>query len=83
MKSSARTSSPAKLAIVAAAALLATAPAALADEKLEYAEKVEPICKANSEANPWAPTGLITRNAGNTTAEWHLCRSMMGTSAIN
>jgi hypothetical protein len=40
-----------KLLLAFAVAMLVLAPVALADEKSEYAEGVEPICKANSEAN--------------------------------
>jgi hypothetical protein len=40
-----------KLGLALAVALLVTVPVALADERDEYVEKVEPICKANSEAN--------------------------------
>jgi hypothetical protein len=49
--SSARISSLSKLVLASALALLLVVPAASADEKGEYAERVEPICKANSEAN--------------------------------
>lgn len=51
MGSSARMSSLPKLALAAAVALLVVVPVALADTRSEYAEGVEPICKANSEAN--------------------------------
>lgn len=53
MGSSATTSSLPRLALALAVALLVTAPLALAatPEQVEYAEGVEPICKANSEAN--------------------------------
>ncbi len=53
MRSSARKWSLPKLALAAALTLLVVAPVALGtqQEKAEYAEKVEPICKANSEAN--------------------------------
>ena len=53
MGSSATTSAPLRLALAVAAMLLIVAPVALAatPAQLEYAEKVEPICKANSEAN--------------------------------
>lgn len=53
MGSSARISSLPKLGLALALALLAAVPAALAAEtpKDEYAAKVEPICKANTDAN--------------------------------
>jgi hypothetical protein len=55
VRSSAKTSSLPRLALALASTLLFTAPAALAAEELdpkkEYAERVEPICKSNSEAN--------------------------------
>jgi hypothetical protein len=57
VRSSARMSSPAKLLAALAVALLAVVPVAPAAEETEvdpkkaYAERVEPICKANSEAN--------------------------------
>lgn len=56
MGSSARMTSLPKLTLaLAAAALLAAVPVALAaeepDPRKEYAEKVEPICKANTENN--------------------------------
>lgn len=48
MKSRGKVTLPALgLAVV----LLVAAPFALADERDEYVERVEPICKANSEAN--------------------------------
>jgi hypothetical protein len=40
-----------KLALALVVALLVAVPVALADERDEYREKVEPICKANTEAN--------------------------------
>jgi hypothetical protein len=53
--SSARISSLPRLALAALVALLVTVPVALAaegvDPKQEYADRVEPICKANTEAN--------------------------------
>jgi hypothetical protein len=52
--SSARMSSLPKLTLAVAVALLVAVPVALAAEKTpreEYVEKVEPICKTNSEAN--------------------------------
>ncbi len=51
MGSSVKISSLSKLALALAMALLLIVPVASADEKSEYAERVEPICKANSEAN--------------------------------
>ncbi len=39
------------LGLALAVALLVAAPIALADERDEYVEKVEPICKANTDAN--------------------------------
>lgn len=55
MGSSSRMSSLLKLGLALVAALLVAAPAALGaeepDPKKAYAEQVEPICKANSEAN--------------------------------
>lgn len=51
MGSTAPTSSLPKLAFALVAALLVAAPVALADEREDYVAKVEPICKANSEAN--------------------------------
>lgn len=51
MASSARMSSLPKFVLAVAVALLAIVPVALADERDEYAAQVEPICKANSEAN--------------------------------
>jgi len=40
-----------KLAFALVVALLVAVPVALADERDEYREKVEPICKANTQAN--------------------------------
>lgn len=53
MRSSVRKPSLPKLALAAVAALFVVAPAATAttEERQTYAEGVEPICKANSEAN--------------------------------
>lgn len=51
MGSSARMSSLPKLALAMAVALLVVVPVALADEREDYVAAVEPICKANSEAN--------------------------------
>lgn len=51
MGSSARISRLPALGVALAAALLVMAPVALADERDEYVEKVEPICKANTDAN--------------------------------
>lgn len=51
MGSTAPMSSLPKLAFALVAALLVVAPVALADEREDYVAKVEPICKANSEAN--------------------------------
>jgi hypothetical protein len=48
---SSRMSSLSRLAMAAAMALLVVVPVALADERSEYVERVEPICKANTEAN--------------------------------
>jgi hypothetical protein len=48
---SSRMSSLPRLALATAVALLAAVPVALADERSEYVERVEPICKANTEAN--------------------------------
>lgn len=45
------TSSLSMLAVAAVVALLVSAPVALADERSDYVAKVEPICKANTEAN--------------------------------
>ena len=44
-----KTTLPAGLALIAT--LLVAVPFALADERDEYVERVEPICKANTEAN--------------------------------
>jgi len=49
--SSAGTSRLPALGLALAVALLVTAPVAFADERDEYVERVEPICKANTEAN--------------------------------
>jgi hypothetical protein len=53
MGSPATMSSLPRLALALALTLLVTAPVALAasPEQIEYAERVEPICKTNSEAN--------------------------------
>lgn len=51
MGSSARTSSLPGVALAMAVALLVVVPVALADERSEYVERVEPICKTNTEAN--------------------------------
>ena len=51
MGSSAGTSRLPALGLALAVALLVTAPVAFADERDEYVERVEPICKANTEAN--------------------------------
>ncbi|HSR95210.1 MAG TPA: hypothetical protein VLK56_10130 [Solirubrobacterales bacterium] len=54
MGSSARTSPLPVLALALTAVLLASVPVALAAEELtrpEYVERVEPICKTNSDAN--------------------------------
>jgi hypothetical protein len=51
VRSSARMSSLSKLALAVAVALLVTVPVALADERDDYVAAVEPICKANTEAN--------------------------------
>jgi hypothetical protein len=48
---SVRTSSLARLTLAVVMALLVAVPVALADERSEYVEQVEPICKANTEAN--------------------------------
>ena len=48
---SARMSSLSRLTLALAVALLVAVPVALADERSEYVEQVEPICKANTEAN--------------------------------
>ncbi|MET0305871.1 MAG: hypothetical protein ABW196_06535 [Solirubrobacterales bacterium] len=39
------------LCLALAVAAMALAPVALADERAEYVERVEPICKANTDAN--------------------------------
>lgn len=44
-------SSLSMLAVATAVALLVSVPVALADERSDYVAKVEPICKANTEAN--------------------------------
>jgi hypothetical protein len=51
--SSTRMSSPSKLVLAALVALLTTVPVAVAneEERAKYVETVEPICKANTEAN--------------------------------
>jgi hypothetical protein len=49
--SSARISRLTALGLAVAVALLVAVPGALADERDEYVERVEPICKANTEAN--------------------------------
>jgi len=53
VRSSMKTSSLPRLALALAVTLLVAAPLALAatPAQIEYAEGVEPICKANSEAN--------------------------------
>lgn len=51
MGSPAQMSSLPKLALALVVALLVAVPVALADERDEYVAKVEPICKANTEAN--------------------------------
>lgn len=63
MRSSAKTSSLPRLTLTLALALLITAPLALAatPEQVEYAEGVEPICKANSEANSRILKGVKTQ----------------------
>ncbi len=48
---SARMSSLPRLTLALVVALLVAVPVALADERSEYVEQVEPICKANTEAN--------------------------------
>jgi hypothetical protein len=56
-------SSLAKLSLALAMALLVAVPVALAatPEQQEYAERVEPICKANSEANSRILEGVKTQ----------------------
>jgi hypothetical protein len=49
--SSARMASLPRLTLALVLALLVMVPVALADERDEYVAKVEPICKANTEAN--------------------------------
>ena len=63
MGSSVNKSSLPRLALALAVALLVTAPLALAatPEQVEYAEAVEPICKANSEANSRILKGVKTQ----------------------
>lgn len=51
MGSSAKMSSLPKLTLALGLALLVVVPVAMADERSEYVERVEPICKANTEAN--------------------------------
>lgn len=51
MGSSAKTSRLPVLGLALAFALMVAAPVALADERDEYVERVEPICKANTDAN--------------------------------
>lgn len=51
MGSSARMSSLPKLTLAMAMVLLIAVPVALADERSDYVAQVEPICKANTEAN--------------------------------
>lgn len=61
MGSSAKMSSLSKLTLALAVALLVAAPIALAAEeptREEYVAKVEPICKANTEANSRILTGV-------------------------
>lgn len=45
------TSSLSMLVVATAVALLVSVPVALADERSDYVAQVEPICKANTEAN--------------------------------
>lgn len=63
MGSSATTSSLPRLILAFAVALLVTAPVALAatESQEKYAEEVEPICKANSEANSRILKGVKTQ----------------------
>lgn len=63
MGSSVKMSSLAKLSLALAMALLVAVPVALAatPEQQEYAERVEPICKANSEANSRILEGVKTQ----------------------
>ena len=64
MGSSATMSSLLKLGLALVAALLVAVPVALAatPEQQEYADQVEPICKANSEANSRILKGVKTRS---------------------
>jgi hypothetical protein len=63
MGSSATKSSLPRLVLALAVALFVAAPAALAatPEQQEYADQVEPICKANSEANSRILKGVKTQ----------------------
>lgn len=63
MRSSAKTSSLPRLALALALTLLVAVPPALAatPAQVEYAEGVEPICKANSEANSRILKGVKTQ----------------------
>jgi hypothetical protein len=63
VRSSAKTSSPLRLGLALALTLLVAAPVALAatPAQIEYAEGVEPICKANSEANSRILKGVKTQ----------------------
>jgi hypothetical protein len=63
VRSSAKKSSLPRLVLALAAALLVTAPAAPAatPAQQEYADQVEPICKANSEANSRILKGVKTQ----------------------
>lgn len=63
MGSSATISSLLKLGLALVAALLVVVPVALAatPEQQEYADQVEPICKANSEANSRILKGVKTQ----------------------
>jgi hypothetical protein len=63
VRSSAKTSSLPRLALALALTLLVCAPVALAatPAQIEYAEGVEPICKANSEANSRILKGVKTQ----------------------
>lgn len=63
MGSSATMSSLLKLGLALVAALLVAVPVALAatPEQQEYADQVEPICKANSEANSRILKGVKTQ----------------------
>jgi hypothetical protein len=55
--------SPLKLGLALAVALLVAVPVALAasEDQVKYAEQVEPICKANSEANARILKGVKTQ----------------------